>query len=92
MNRGIDWKTLADEPGKYVIGLKIAHPEIRYPVTADVTIRRRQKFRPAPGQIVQVAINGKKAADVKLGQSGLLTIPNVTFADRNEVRIELIVK
>jgi dienelactone hydrolase len=92
INRGIDWKTLADEPEKYVIGLKIAHPEIRYPVTADVTIRRRQKFRPAPGQTVQVVINGKNAAAVKLDKSGVLTIPGVTFTDRNEVRIELIKK
>ena len=91
MNRGIDWKTLADEPEKYVIGLKIAHPEIRYPVTADVTIRRRQKFRPRPGQPVQVRINGQPAPKpVKLDHSGLLTIPKVTFADRNEVKIELL--
>ena len=91
MNRGIDWQTLADEPEKYEINLKIAHPEIRYPVTADVTIRRRQKFRPRPGQSVQVRINGQPAPEpVKLDPSGLLTVPKVTFADRNEVKIELL--
>ena len=90
INRGIDWKTLADEPGKYVILLKIAHPEISYPVIADVTIRRRQKFRPRPGQSVQVTINGKTlSAPVKLDKSGLLTVPKVTFADRNDVKIEM---
>ena len=87
----INLEYLADEPGKYVILLKIAHPEIRYPVTADVTIRRRQKFRPRPGQSVQVTINGKTlSAPVKLDKSGLLTVPKVTFADRNDVKIEML--
>ena len=91
MNRGIGWKTLADEPGIYKIKLKIAHPEIRYPVTSDITIRRRQKFRPAPGQSVQVKINGQKTIKpIRLDKYGQLTVPNVTFADRNDVTIELV--
>lgn len=88
MNRGIQWKTLADEPASYRIRLSISHPEIKYPVTADVTIRRRQKFLPKPGETVQVKINGQ-ASEVKIDCDGLLTIPKVTFPDDKELEIEL---
>ena len=88
MNRGIKWKTLADEPGCYRIRLSISHPEIRYPVTADVTIRRRQKFLPQPGETVQVKISGQ-ASEVKIGADGLLTLPQVRFPNNRALEIEL---
>ena len=88
MNRGIKWKTLADEPGCYRIRLSISHPEIKYPVTADVTIRRRQKFLPKPGATVQVKISGQ-ASEVKIGRDGLLTLPKVRFPNNRALEIEL---
>jgi len=86
INRGIKWKTLKDEPGCYRIALQISHPEIKYPVTADVTIRRRQKFLPKLGETVLVKINGK-VSEVKIDNNGLLTIPKVQFASADNVEI-----
>ena len=91
MNRGIKWETLADEPERYCIRLSISHPEIKYPVTADVTIRRRQKFQPKPSETVQVKINGN-VSEVKIGGNGLLTVPKVRFASAKGVEIEIIGK
>lgn len=88
MNRGIKWKTLADEPGRYCIEVTVSHPGITYPVTADVTIRRRQKFLPKPGETVRVKINGK-ISRVKIGADGLLTVPKVRFADAKGLEIEI---
>ena len=88
MNRGIRWKTLADEPADYRIRLSISHPEIKYPVTADVTIRRRQKFLPKPGETVQVKI-GNQASEVKIDENGLLTLPKVHFPDDKVLEIKL---
>ena len=88
INRGIKWKTLKDEPGCYRIALQISHSEIKYPVTADVTIRRRQKFLPKPGETVLVKIGGK-VSKVKIDNNGLLTIPKVQFANADNVEIEI---
>lgn len=88
MNRGIQWETLADEPGSYRIRLSIAHPEIKYPVTSDVTIRRRQKFLPKPGETILAKINGQ-TSELKIENDGLLTIPKVLFPDGKAVEIEL---
>ena len=88
MNRGIRWTTLADEPGSCRIRLSVSHPEIKYPVTADVTIRRRQKFLPEPGETVRVKIGGK-TSEVKIDGDGLLTVPKVRFPDDKALEIEL---
>ena len=88
INRGIRWKTLKDESGSYRIALQISHPEIKYPVTADVTIRRRQKFLPQPGETVLVKIGGK-VSKVKIDSNGLLTIPKVQFANADDLEIEI---
>lgn len=87
MNRGIRWKVLADEPGRFQIELAVSHPEIKYPVTADVTIRRRQKFLPKPGTAVSVKINGK-VSRVKIDADGLLTVPQVEFANAKMAVLE----
>ena len=91
MNRGIRWKTLADEPANYRIRLSISHPEIKYPVTTGVTIRRRQKFLPKPGETVQVKI-GNQVSEVKVDENGLLTIPKVRFASAKGLEIEMVGK
>ena len=91
VNRGIRWKTLTDAPGHYRILLAVSHPEIAYPVTADVTLRRRQKFLPGPGKTVHVKIDGKTSR-IRVGRKGVLTIPGVVFSGPGEVEIELSVK
>ena len=91
VNRGINWKVIADTPERYEIVLSVKHPEIKYPVTSDVTIRRRQQFKPAKGTAVNVVINGKKSSAV-IDNDGLLTIKNITFANANNVKVVCTVK
>ena len=86
MNRGFDWKVAADTADRYEIAISVKHKDIKYPVTSDVTIRRRQQFKPAKGSAVEVEINGKKST-VTIDENGLLTISNVSFADNKPVKI-----
>lgn len=88
MNRGIRWQTLADEPDRFRIKISMAYPGIRYPVTADVTIRRRQKFLPKPGETVLVKIDGS-VSSLKIRKDGLLTIPGVRFSGKKYVTLEI---
>ena len=88
INRGIDWKLLKDTPEHYEMELSIFHPEIKYPVTASVTFRRRQKFLPAPGTEVTYeygAVKGK----VKISKEGLLTIPGLRFTGKAPVKLTI---
>ena len=49
INRGLDWDAIVDEPTRYRVRILCRHPGAKWPVTVDVTPRRRQRFRPAPG-------------------------------------------
>ena len=88
INRGINWKLIQDTPKRYEIDLIASHPDIKYPVTASVTLRRRQNFRFAPGTEVAFecgAVKGK----VKISKEGLLTIPDVRFDSKAPVRLTI---
>lgn len=88
INRGMKWSGIVDQPDRYEITLSAGHPDMVYPVTVDVTLRRRQKFLPAAGDKIKVSINGKKST-VKLDKHGLLTLTKVTFNDKKPVKIVL---
>jgi hypothetical protein len=68
--------------------LSIYHPEIKYPVTASVTFRRRQKFLPAPGTEAAYEYGAVKGR-VKISKEGLLTIPGVRFNSKAPVKITI---
>ena len=91
INRGIDWKVIADTPDRYEIDLSVNHKDIKYPVTSDVTIRRRQQFKPAKGAVVTVEINGNKQ-NVSIDKDGLLTIEKIAFADAKPVKVICTIK
>lgn len=91
INRGVNWKVISDTPERYEITLSAKHKDIKYPASADVTIRRRQQFKPAKGAVVTVTVNGKKSS-VKIDNDGLLTIKGVTFADSKAVKVVCTVK
>jgi hypothetical protein len=86
INRGFNWKIAADTPERYEISISVKHKDIKYPVTSDITIRRRQQFKPAKGADVEVSVNGRKSM-VKIDDNGLLTIEKVSFADAKPVKI-----
>ena len=81
---------LSNQSTQYRNG-QVFHTEIKYPVTADVTLRRRQKFLPKLGESVLVKINGK-VSEVKIDNNGLLTIPKVQFASAKNLEIEIVRK
>ena len=87
INRGMRFGEVRETPERCEVTLSAAHPEMRYPVRADVTLRRRQQFRPAPGSTIQVTVNGKTTA--MRVPDGPLTIPGIVFADSKPVTLLL---
>lgn len=87
INRGLSFSEVKETPNRCEVTLRAAHPEMRYPVHADVTLRRRQQFRPAPGSTIQVTVNGKTTA--MRVPDGPLTIPGIVFADSKPVTLLL---
>ena len=88
INRGMKWDNIVDTPDRFEMSLTAAHPDMKYPVTCDVTFRRRQQFKFPVGTKIAVEINGKKQETV-IDQNGLLTVEKVTFPDAKPVRIVL---
>ncbi len=86
INRGFDWKDIVDRKDRYEITLSVNYSGIKYPVTSDVTIRRRQNFKFAPGTQIKVSVNGKDST-VTIDKDGLLTVEKVTFADNKPVKV-----
>ena len=88
INRGLKWENPVDSEKRYELVVSASHPEIRYPATVDVTLRRRQKFTPRAGEVVTVSVNGEKRT-IQLDKNGLLTIEKVTLKDASPVNIIL---
>ena len=86
INRGFDWKDIVDSKERYEITLSVNYPGIKYPVTSDVTIRRRQNFKFAPGTRLKVSVNGKNSV-VTVDKNGLLTVEKIVFADKQPVKL-----
>ncbi|MBR7131862.1 MAG: prolyl oligopeptidase family serine peptidase [Lentisphaeria bacterium] len=86
INRGCQWQNIVDTKTRYEISLAVTYPGIKYPVSCDITIRRRQNFLPAAGSTVAVSVNGKKQ-QIIIDKNNLLTIRNITFADGKPVKI-----
>jgi len=90
INRGFSTSDIQESEKAISATVKLEHPEVTYPVTADLTFRRRQKFRPAPGTLLAVSVNGKASA-LKMPADSLLTIP-VCFEDASAVTVTVSLK
>ena len=88
INRGMKWDNIVDTPDRFEMSLTASHPDMKYPVTCDVTFRRRQQFKFPAGTKISVEINGKKQETV-IDQNGLLTVEKVIFPDAKPVKIVL---
>ena len=88
INRGLRWENVVDSAERYEITITASHPEIRYPATVDVTLRRRQKFLTRPGEVIKVSVNGVKGS-VTVDKNGLLTVEKVVLKDASPVHIIL---
>jgi hypothetical protein len=76
INQGFRWNTtdLVDETGRYEIGLRSETAD-----TADVTLRRLQKFKVEPGKTYAWEFAGQKG-EVTVGKNGLLTVPGLRIS------------
>jgi hypothetical protein len=86
INRGFDWKVISDTPKQYEIRLSVDYPGITYPVTADVTLRRRQQFKFPAGTALTALIDGQKRS-LKIDKNGLLTVEKLTFKNNKPLRV-----
>ena len=96
INRGLNWKNIKDTPRRFEITLTAAFPEqtvkgtvypaMKYPVTCDVTFRRRRQFKFAPGTKIAVSVNGELRETV-IDKDGLLTVEKVVFKDAAPLKI-----
>lgn len=86
INRGFKWENIVDTPQRYEITVSAAYKGIKYPVNCDITIRRRQNFKFAPGTVINVSVNGSSST-VKIDEHGLLTVKNVRFESSAPVKL-----
>jgi len=80
---------LMDTRDLYALTVTAAYPGIRYPVTVDVTPRRRQHFHPRPGEVLRVRDGGAAATEIRVESSGLFTIPRVLIRGSSGTRIRV---
>ena len=82
------WNNLVDTESAFEMELRLATADelkstlFQIPVrsTADVTLRRLQKFQIAPNQLIQWQF-GDKSGETQADENGLLTIPQLTITD-----------
>ncbi len=86
LSRGFTWETAIEKPDSLEMTIKVDFPDIAYPVTTDITFRRRQQFKPAVGETFAVQI-GKEHRSATLDANGLLTIKGVVFPDASPLKI-----
>ena len=90
MNALFRWKNKRDTPAEFSMQLWIAHPEVPTPpplpdkATADITLRRLQRFKIERGKSYawQLSRDGHALASGKLSPdaANLLTIPKAALA------------
>ena len=89
LNRGMDWSDIEDTPDRYAITLRADFPGLEFPVRTDITLRRLQRFKPAPGTQVRAEITGRAPTTIAVPADARLTIPGVTISTRDGVRLIL---
>jgi hypothetical protein len=93
INRGIDWKILADEPKQYSVSLYCTLENAQYPITLSVTPRRIQQFRLSAGEKVQAEIKNdsgtKPVETIAVDERGLLTVKGVSLPNSKGVVLTL---
>ena len=77
LNRGLDWHSPADQPDRLAMTITADYPGITYPVTVDVTLRRIQAFKAAPGETLRLQINQDQPVPYTVPANGLLTVANL---------------
>lgn len=95
MNRNLDWNEPIDTDTRYEVLIKqFSAAVVPAPVTVDVTLRRLQRFRFAPGAVLKAINMGSSSQAIQEKQVvvdslGLITVPgfNITSASGNRLVI-----
>ncbi|MCC7491024.1 MAG: prolyl oligopeptidase family serine peptidase [Fimbriimonadaceae bacterium] len=77
LNRGLDHGAVSETATGCSVVLRCTVDPAKLPLTVDVTVRRRQVFRPAPGSRVRWQLAGGPSGDTSVGADGLLTVTGV---------------
>ena len=89
INRGLDYRDIRDTAGEYAVTLTATGPEISYPLTADITLRRLQQFKVQPGDKLTVRVGDAPASSVTVPADGLVTIVGVSIPSADGVRVTI---
>lgn len=86
MNRGLESKDLSETEDRIEATVLARYKGVAFPLTADATFRRLQKFKVEANAKYKVKI-GEEETNVQTGAGGLLTIPGVKITDEKGTRI-----
>lgn len=87
LNRGMSWENIKDQDSLYAITVKASYPGIQYPVTVDMTPRRVQNFKPAPGEELTVKFSDGQTSAITVDPSKLFTVKGIKIASEKGERI-----
>lgn len=82
INLGFVWQDLTDESGRWSV--RLSNDLAKANMTADVTPRRCQMFRPKPGETVKWQTSAGSSGSVTADDKGLVTVPKVLLLPRKE--------
>ncbi|MBP5639713.1 MAG: prolyl oligopeptidase family serine peptidase, partial [Victivallales bacterium] len=86
LSRGYSWTVIQDTPTCLELDISTSFQGISYPVTTDITFRRRQQFKPNRGETI-VAKIGDETRQIALDDFGLLTLNQVKFLNGAPLKI-----
>jgi hypothetical protein len=89
INRGMAWRDIEDEPDHYAITILAEYPGLEYPVRTDVTLRRVQKFKTAPGERLSVRSGDAPPVPIEADGRGRVTIPRIAIPSQAGVRLTI---
>ena len=95
-HRGFAYDEPVDEAGRYEVVIRWEGDAARLPVTVDVTPRRRQRFRPAPGTVctavaIELATNQElQRLSATVEPNGLLSLRQVRLTAAPGTRLTVI--
>ena len=87
VNVGFVWKDVVDEKGKW--SAKISNGEAKEDMTADVTPRRCQEFKPKPGEKLKWTSSAGGSGQVAADQWGLVTVEKVKIPKGKEITLTI---
>jgi hypothetical protein len=87
VNVGFVWKDVVDEEGRW--SATISNREAEKDMTVDVTPRRCQKFKPAPGEKLAWTSSAGASGGVTVDQWGLATVGKVEISKGREIVLTL---